>query len=357
VLSLARPAPVAHAADAVEESEALIRQGLQLRADNKPERALPLLEQAYRTSRNPRTAAHLGLVEIEVQNFVAAERYLTEALATPSHPWIAKNKSTLQQQLADAKANVGELAIAGSPAGAEVRVNGKRAGQLPLAAPLHLAKGRVDVEVTAPGYLTASESVTIVGGRREKRSYALAPSVPVTAPPVAPPPVALAPPAAAPRAIEPPRFTPATTTSATTTLVATPATPADRRQTLRTAGWITGGVAAGALLFGTIEAFQAGSAQDAFNNHMGSVGGVSGKDCGTANLSAVCKPLKDDYDRAVTRSVVGFVAAGVLGAAAATLFVLASPHSDLFGRPATPTRAVACIPDPSSRGLACSLRF
>jgi type II secretory pathway pseudopilin PulG len=352
VTSMVSPA---RAADATAESEALIHQALQLRSENKPERALPLLEQAYRTSRNPRSAAHLGLVEMELSNFVLAERYLTEALATPTHPWIAKNKASLQQQLADAKGNIGELAVAGSPAGAEIWVNGSQAGQLPLSAPLRLAKGRVDVKVVAPGYVAATESVTIVGGKREKRSFALAPTAPVTPPPVVP----LAP-VAASGGVEPPRFTPSPTPAAAATVVAKPSPPADRRQTLRTAGWITGGVAAGALVFGTIEAFQAASARDTFNNHMGSVGGVYGKDCGTATLSAACKPLKADYDHAVTGSVVGFVAAGVLGAGAAALFALSSPSFEPWWKPApasTSVRALACIPDPASRSIACSLRF
>jgi hypothetical protein len=361
VLAFARPTAVAHAADAVAESETLIRQALQLRAENRPERALPLLEQAYRTSRNPRTAAHLGLCEIELGHFVAAERYLTEGLATPTHPWIAKNRATLQQQLADAKGNIGELAIAGSPAGAEIWVNGNRAGQLPLAAPLRLGKGRVDVKVAATGYVTATESVTIVGGKREKRSYLLAPVAAVASAPVKPitPVTPIPPPSAGEPPLAPPPFAPSATPTAAATVVATPSPPADRRQTLRTGAWIAGGAALGAFLFGTVEAFQAASAQDAFNNHMGMVGAVYGKDCGTGAgyLTAACKPLKEDYDRAVTRSVVGFVAAGALAAGGAVLYVLSSPTHSLWAEPAAPARALACVPDPSSRGLACSLRF
>ena len=83
-------------------------------------------------------------------------------------------------------------------------------------------------------------------------------------------------------------------------------------------------------MFGTVEAFQVASARDAFNDHMGTVGGVYGKDCGTGSLSAACKPLKDDYDRAVTLSVVGFAAAGALAAGASVLFVLL--ESRRFGR-------------------------
>ena len=106
-----------------------------------------------------------------------------------------------------------------------------------------------------------------------------------------------------------------------------------------------------------MEAFQVASTRDAFNNHMGTVGGIYGKDCGAGDVSATCKPLKDDYDRAVTLSIVGFAAAGALAAGASVLFLLSSPNHSLSAEPAAPARALACVPDPSARGVACSLRF
>lgn len=139
------------------------------------------------------------------------------------------------------------------------------------------------------------------------------------------------------------------------TVDATASEPTDRRRTLRTAAWVTGGVAAAALLFGTVELFQVASARDAFNDHMGTVGGVYGKDCGTGSLSAECKPLKDDYNRAVTRSVVGFAAAGALAAGASVLFVLSNRGAS--EERAASTRALACVPNPAARSVACSLRF
>jgi len=351
VLTFARPAS---AADAATEAEGLIRQGLQLRGQNEPGRALPLLEQAYRTARTPRTAAHLGLVELELEDFVEAERYLTEALATPTHPWIAKNKSTLEQQLATARANVGELAVTGSPAGAEIWVDGARVGQLPLGAPLRLSKGRVDLQVRAPGHLPATETLNIVAGKREQRSYVLAPDPALARAPAAPYVTrSLAPPA---RPTAPPPFTPsAASTSTSATLEATPSEPSDPRRTMRTAAWVTGGAAAVALVFGTVELFKVASAKDAFNNHMGTVGGVYGKDCGTGSLSAECKPLKDDYDRAVTLSVVGFATAGALAAGASVLYLLS--NRDASAERSASSRALACVPDPAGRGVACSLRF
>ena len=165
------------------EAEALIRQGVELRAQKKDERALPLFEKAYQISRTPRTAGQLGLVEMALGYFVDAEKYLSEAVASPDHPWVAKNLATLKAQLATAKSQIGELYIVGEPAGAEVLVNGKAVGKLPLSTPIRLDKGRADVQVRAPGYVASTDTVTMVGGKREDRSYRLQREAVAVAPP------------------------------------------------------------------------------------------------------------------------------------------------------------------------------
>src|SRR3954470_2205950 len=162
------PAAPALAASDAEQAEALIRDGVQLRAQDKAARALPLFEKAYQISRTPRTAAQLGLCELELGYYIEAERYLNEALATPDHPWIAKNKTTLKRQLEAARGNIGELALTLSPSNAEVLVNNKLVGMPSPGAPIRLDKGLADVEVRSPGFASARETITIVGGKREQ---------------------------------------------------------------------------------------------------------------------------------------------------------------------------------------------
>ncbi len=76
-----------------------------------------------------------------------------------------------------------------------------------------------------------------------------------------------------------------------------------------------------------MEAFNAAGKSDAFNAHTGVIDGVMFHDCGTANLSPACKGLKDDYDQALTLSIVGFAAAGALAATSSVLFLL-SPSGE-----------------------------
>ena len=330
--------PPARAATDAEQAESLIREGVKLRARDSAALALPMFEKAYQISRSPRTAAQLGLCELELGYWVEAERYLTEALASPDHPWVAKNKGTLKKPLETARANIGELSLVLSPANAEVTLNRKPVDKALIGAPIRLGKGLVDVEVRAPGYEPARETVIISGGKREERTYTLAPDAAAKV--------------AAAAALT--SSAPASDANAAVTLT-TPAPARDDRKSVRVAAWITGGAAVAALAFGGVEAFNAASKQDTFNAHTAVDNGVTFHDCGTSKLSPACKALKDDYDQAFTLSIVGLVSAGVLGAASTVMFLYSA--SGQGGERAGGTSALACVPDPVARGIGCSLRF
>jgi tetratricopeptide (TPR) repeat protein len=335
----AAPARPAAAETKGEQAEALIREGVELRAQDQTARALAVFEKAYDLARTPRTAAQLGLCELELARYVDAQRHLLEALASPDHPWIAKNKPILMRQLATAAANVGELALTVSPAGANVLLNGKPIDRSLAGPSIRLEKGPVEVEVRAPGYQPAHETVTIRGGQSEQRTFALAPE------PTQP--------AAVATSLEP---APPNSGAAVDLVTAPPpAGQAARRQ--RIAAWITGGAALGALALGTAEAFNAASKRDAFNGHTAVQGGVTVEDCGTAALNAACKPLKDSYDAALTVSIVGFVSAAALAATSTVLFKLSSSGHGGNSEGSGVAGAFACLPEPGVRGLGCALRF
>ena len=328
------------------EAEALIRQGVELRAQKKDERALPLFEKAYQISRTPRTAGQLGLVEMALGYFVDAEKYLSEAVASPDHPWVAKNLATLKAQLATAKTQIGELYIVGEPAGAEVLVNGKPVGKLPLSSPIRLDKGRADVQVRAPGYVASTDSVVMVGGKREDRSYRLQREAVAVAPP--PPPVAQPAPkpaeanrAAAPSvamATPPPAPRPAAPASdqPPASITATPA-PADSgdRSNLRPVAWGVGIAGIAGLVFGAVEGVIAINKRNEFNDHTGpdpaNPLSQTIPDCNTTAPTPACQDIQDSHESARKLSIIGFVAGGVLTAGAAVLWVLSSPKERAAG--------------------------
>jgi hypothetical protein len=341
---LALGAAPARAATDAEQAEALIREGVKLRARDSAALALPLFEQAYQISRSPRTAAQLGLCELELGYWVAADRYLTEALAAPEHPWVARNKAALKKPLETARANIGELALVLSPPSAEVLLNHKPLDRALVGAPIRLDKGLVDLEIRAPGYEPARETIIISGGKREERTYTLVRAAVVARTPATVPALGSGSSSSA-------------DANAALTLTATAPAPGGEHNNLRVAAWATGGAALGAMVVGTVEAFSAGNKRDAFNDHTSMAGAATYHDCGTSNLSAPCKALKDDYDHALTLSIVGFVAAGVLAATSSVLFVFSSAGHGAAGERDAGARALTCVPDPVSHGVGCSLRF
>lgn len=163
VIAMSTFAQPANASDAPsdEPSEAAIQRGIRLRKAGDDTGALPEFQAGYQLAHTPRAAAQLGLVEQALGHWDDAEVHLTEAIRTTGDSWVEKNRAALQKSLAVAKDHVGTLQVTGEPEGAEVYVNGRRRGQIPMSAPISVIAGDVDVEVRASGYRRAAQKVTI----------------------------------------------------------------------------------------------------------------------------------------------------------------------------------------------------
>jgi hypothetical protein len=320
----------AAAASGSEEAEALIRQGVELRQQGKDERALPLFQKAYEILASPRSAGQLGLAEMAVGYWLDSEQHLSAALESPDHPWVAKNRAALEQSLAQVRSNIGEIAVEGTPAGAAVTANKRPAGTLPLTAPVRVPKGRVDIEVSAPGYVTTTRSLQIGGSERQQLTITLdkAPAESGGATTNEEPTGSATPAASAPQQPAP------------------AATSADDGLTLRRQiGWGLGIAAGAALVGGVIETIFWQKDRGDFNN------ANMACDEGLMNRGAPgCSSLYDSLHRAETFAIVGYAAAVALGAGSAALF--------LTGR-ATETSGsrVACAPDLGSTFVRCRWSF
>jgi len=161
--STAAFAEAVHAGDApaAEPGEAAIQRGIRLRKAGDDTGALPEFQNAYQLSHTPRAAAQLGLVEQALGHWDDADVHLTEAIRTAGDAWVEKNRPALQKSLAVVKDHVGTLQVTGEPDGADVYVNGRRRGQIPMNKPITVMAGDVDVEVRASGYKRAAQKVTI----------------------------------------------------------------------------------------------------------------------------------------------------------------------------------------------------
>jgi hypothetical protein len=312
---------------------------------------------------------------------------LDEALAAPDHPWIANNVRVLEQTRANARKNIGEVAVVGGPAGAELLVNGIPVGRLPLAQPIRLDRGQVELQLRAAGYAPLSRSLRIAGGARERLSMTLErvpggpgvetapPPAAATAPPVTRPPGDSATTVAGPQPLSAdggdaapaaPAATAGTDGAAATGGIAgTPPTPADSEtggggsRLLRPMAWTAAVGAAAGLTLGVVETIVATNRIDEFNHHTAPSPTADDPDrrvldCATAQLSDTCRSIRNAHDRARVLAIVGYVAGGALAATSAVLFVLSSRRSPGVD---TARAAVACAPELPGPGLACRFSF
>jgi hypothetical protein len=112
-------------------------------------------------ARTPRASAQLGLVEQALGRWDDAELHIAEALQAVGDAWIEKNRATLEKSLVLVRSHVASVQVSGEPDGAEVYVNGRLVGQLPLRDPVRVIAGEVDVEVRAAGYQRGIQKVRI----------------------------------------------------------------------------------------------------------------------------------------------------------------------------------------------------
>jgi hypothetical protein len=311
----------ARAADSdTARAEELIRQANALRQKGQDPAALPLVREAYDVARSPRTAAQLGLVELALGYWVSSDDHLTEALTPAHHPWIDRNRKVLEESQANARAHVGTLVIEGQPAGAEVRVNFVRAGNLPQLAPIRVGEGTVTIEVTAADHVEQKRTIMIRGATTERVRFDLVP-VKREAKAEAPP-----------RPVRPePRSPPP------------PPPPAEKPAWRPVLPWALAGGAAVAAGVGVWQHVGWRHAQSDFDRVDG-----CGADFPDHGADPRCSGLYDTLAGRRTRAYVSYGVAGALGVGAAITFILNASED---------SKEVAFGPGPTPLGLSFGGRF
>jgi hypothetical protein len=333
-------------ADAAEV-EALIAKGNELRRAGTPGPALPYFRKAYELARTPRTTAQLGLAELAAGYPVEAAEHLAMALQTPNDPSIVKYRQMLADSLATARSQIGELAIRGSPPGAEIVVDGHAVGVLPLSSAIKLAAHSTEVVVRAPGFSPRREVVPIVGGQRHELTVNLekiekAPEAPVVTTPAAP----VVPPA------PPPPPEPPATAPAPVVVEGRSAEAGAPGSGVRTAAWVFGGGALVATGTGLVLNLASNSQASSFDAECENVSGVGiTHKAGTTATDQDCHERFDSWQSQRRWAIVGYATGAALAITSGILFWVSQPTA-----PSTHARAsLTCAPTPT--GLSCHGTF
>jgi hypothetical protein len=358
VLATVLSAPPTIAAANDDESEALIQRGIELRRNDQDAEALAQFQRAYTIRKTPRALAQIGLAEQALGKWGAADRHIRQAMEAGDDSWIRKNRAVLDQSLKAIARHVGHLDIRGTPAGAEVRIDGELVGTLPLAKPVAVAGGGVAIEVRAPGYLPIVRGTEILAGGFVRESFDLQPSSSEPARDHAAP---AAEPAAAAQTIARPSVS-STEGAAVGGPVSGPVEekPGDGRAVngsgdgaadsghgggRRIVALAVAGVAVAALGFGLFEHL-------AWQRDVSSFASNSRCDPGLPDMGgADCHALYDSGSREKTLAFIGY-GAGVVAAGAAVL-IYVTGHNGAATHPGN----LACAPTLTTPGVSCGLHF
>jgi tetratricopeptide (TPR) repeat protein len=146
------------------EVEKLVTLAIELRAQGKDLAALETLKKAAEIDpSSARVQVHLSNVHQALGQWLPADEYLRLALAQAHHPYVVRHLQALEDARKVIEDNIGTLEVDGEPAGAEVRLNGRLIGTLPLAAPVPVTVGSYILEVKRDGHYTASRPLVIAG--------------------------------------------------------------------------------------------------------------------------------------------------------------------------------------------------
>jgi hypothetical protein len=343
------PCGAARAASAATEADAAIKHGVELRRRGDDLRALDEFQRAHSLQRSGRALAQIGFAEQALGRWREAEEHLGLALADTSDAWVRRYREVIERSRAVVAGHLGSLEVLGGPEGAELRIDGRPVGRLPLAQPVRVAAGHIGIQLVAEGHLPAARPVTIAAGQLARETMTLQK--------IEPPPLAAPQITPAPRPVARAPLPPAT---ALPEIVAAGRAPEDPGGWQRTAAWVGGGAAvlfAGAAVVGLVAR---GHYADRVDVALRDGGCAQHGDQFTGDGARDCAVAATDRDQAATVALVSGGVAGVLALASTILFV-AAPRADAqagsrLGSVAARAR-FTCAPVGGGVVLQCGGRF
>ena len=171
VLSLPNPA-AAQGAGSERDVEALLERGISLREQQRDEEAVDVFRQALTIEDSPRVQTQLGLALLASGEFVEAYELLHTALLSRDQ-WVEERREAIEASFRSASGHVGIVEFTGGEPGAEVSLNGRSLGVLPLRQPAHALIGRAVVEARLDGYHPFSSEVTVTASATARLRIAL----------------------------------------------------------------------------------------------------------------------------------------------------------------------------------------
>ncbi len=158
-----------------DPSESAVQHGRQLRQEGRDAEAVEAFRTAWVINHAPRARGHMGLAEQALERWLEAEEHLSEALSFVRDPWIVRTRTTLEASLDTVRSHIAMLRIDGGVEGAEVRVDGRLLGRLPMRVHARVNASLVRMTVRASGYETLERTLELLGGETRTERISLRP--------------------------------------------------------------------------------------------------------------------------------------------------------------------------------------
>jgi hypothetical protein len=143
----------------------LIQQGIALRRAGKDEAALSVFLEAERQSPNSvRVLLHVTTAAQATGRWLMAHQYLQKAAAFRSDPYYQRYRASIKTIEDTVAQHVGQFRVLGSPAGAEVLLNGEPVGTLPMSSAKVVEVGSYVLEVRKSGFYSLRRPINIPAG-------------------------------------------------------------------------------------------------------------------------------------------------------------------------------------------------
>jgi hypothetical protein len=315
-LAVATAAPTALAQSAAEADKA-IAHGVELREKGKDDEALDEFRRAYSLQPSPKARAQMALAEQALGMWVLAEEHLREALRSVEDPFVAKHKAPLTSALATIGQHLGSLEIRGEAPGAEVFIDGAKAGTLPFREPKRVEAGMRNLEVRSPGFYPVSRVVRVPAGETARETIELHAQRPNDTP-------ADKPPVPAAGGTPPPEHHVWTEN------------PHPREEGgggggVRTIGWVFVGTSVALLSMGVVGQFVRQGQIASYNEDKSCPGQ------GSATQPPACADLVRTSQTWNTVSIVGFIGAGVFLSSGVVLVLVGGSSSSSHAKNTTPS--------------------
>lgn len=167
-------ASTAQAADESPETEALLRRGIQLRREGADEAALAVfLEAEAQSPSSVRVLLHVATAAQAASKWLMADEYLRKAAQHDNDSYYQRYRNEIEEVRAATSQRVGQFRAVGSPEGAEVVLNGRVIGTLPMENPKSVEAGTYVLEVSKPGFYRLRRPISVPGAVLTRETVAL----------------------------------------------------------------------------------------------------------------------------------------------------------------------------------------